>query len=117
MNYPAASYGVSIGSYLNASRGGELVRLRRIKPLSASGGLNDECRSKVCDPSTFKIPCSIFHIPILLSNIKFFSQMCQVRKHIFWKITEIKLQCFKRFWNVLGKVLFLLDPGKEAECP
>jgi len=39
MNYPAASYGVSIGSYLNASRGGELVRLRRIKPLSASGGL------------------------------------------------------------------------------
>ncbi len=34
------SYGVSIGSYLNASRGGELVRLRRIKPLSASGGLN-----------------------------------------------------------------------------
>jgi len=39
MNYPAASYGVSIGSYLNASRGGELARLRRIKPLSASGGL------------------------------------------------------------------------------
>ena len=39
MNYPAASYGVSIGSYLNASRDGELVRLRRIKPLSAFGGL------------------------------------------------------------------------------
>jgi hypothetical protein len=38
MNYPAASYGVSIGSYHNASRGGELVRLRRIKPLPASGG-------------------------------------------------------------------------------
>jgi len=38
MNYPAASYGVSIGSYLNASRGGELARLRRIKPLPASGG-------------------------------------------------------------------------------
>jgi len=36
---PAASYGVSIGSYPNASRGGELVRLRRIKPLSAFGGL------------------------------------------------------------------------------
>ena len=33
------SYGVSIGSYPNASRGGELVRLRRIKPLSAFGGL------------------------------------------------------------------------------
>jgi len=39
MNYPAASYGVSIGNYCNAPRGGELVRLRRIKPLSASGGL------------------------------------------------------------------------------
>jgi len=39
MNYPAASYGVSIGSYHYASRGGELVRLRRIKPLPASGGL------------------------------------------------------------------------------
>ena len=34
-----SSYGVSIGSYLNASRGGELVRRRRIKPLSAFGGL------------------------------------------------------------------------------
>ena len=39
MNYPAASNGVSIGNYLNAPRGGELVRLRRIKPLSAYGGL------------------------------------------------------------------------------
>jgi hypothetical protein len=38
MNYPAASYGVSKGNYHNAPRGGELVRLRRIKPLSASGG-------------------------------------------------------------------------------
>jgi len=28
-----------IGSYLNAPRGGELVRRRRIKPLSAFGGL------------------------------------------------------------------------------
>ena len=39
MNYPAASNGVSIGKHLNAPRGGELVRLRRIKPLSAFGGL------------------------------------------------------------------------------
>jgi len=39
MNCPAASYGVSIGNYLNAPRGGELVRRRRIKPLSAFGGL------------------------------------------------------------------------------
>jgi len=50
MNYPAAPMGgifaslrqadgVSIGNYLNAPRGGELVRLRRIKPLSAYGGL------------------------------------------------------------------------------
>jgi len=39
MNYTAASNGVSIRNYLNAPRGGELVRRRRIKPLSAFGGL------------------------------------------------------------------------------
>jgi len=39
MNYPASSNGVSLGNYLNAPRDGELVRRRRIKPLSASGGL------------------------------------------------------------------------------
>ncbi len=39
LRFAPTSYGVSIGSYHNASRGGELVRLRRIKPLSASGGL------------------------------------------------------------------------------
>jgi hypothetical protein len=32
MDYLAASFEVSIGSYLNASRVGELVRLRRTCP-------------------------------------------------------------------------------------
>ena len=39
MKHPAASSGVSIGNFLNAPRGGELVRLWRIKPLPAYGGL------------------------------------------------------------------------------
>ena len=51
------------------------------------------------------------------SDTEFIDRTFQVRKHIFLKITEIKLQGFKRFWNVLGKVLFFLDSGKEAECP
>ena len=42
MNYPTASNVVSIGNYLNAPKDGELVRRRRIKPLSAYGGLNSE---------------------------------------------------------------------------
>jgi len=43
LRFAPTSYGVSIGSYHNASRGGELVRLRRVYPpqegLSAFGGL------------------------------------------------------------------------------
>jgi hypothetical protein len=45
MNYPAASYGVSIGSYHNASRGGESNLYPPQEGLSASGGLMlNQCR-------------------------------------------------------------------------
>jgi hypothetical protein len=44
MNYPAASFGVSIGSYHNASRGGELNLYPPQEDLSAAGGL-DSVRS------------------------------------------------------------------------
>jgi hypothetical protein len=39
MNYPAASYGVSIGNYCNAPRGGESNLYPPQEDLSASGGL------------------------------------------------------------------------------
>ena len=39
MNYPAASYGVSIGSYHNASSGGESNLYPPQEGLSAFGGL------------------------------------------------------------------------------
>jgi hypothetical protein len=39
MNYPAASYGVSIGNYCNAPRGGESNLYPPLVGLPASGGL------------------------------------------------------------------------------
>jgi hypothetical protein len=48
MNYPAASYGVSIGSYHNASRGGELNLYPPQEGLSASGGLVRLRRIEYC---------------------------------------------------------------------
>jgi hypothetical protein len=46
MNYPAASYGVSIGSYHNASRGGESNLYPPQEGLSAFGGLKFIKRKK-----------------------------------------------------------------------